>query len=98
MIPKPKRKADSSMLAMVRKEPCAACGTTREVDAAHIRSKGAGGGDDYWNLLALCRTHHQKQHAVGWFDFAGMSLGVTVALKQRGWVFSDRRLRRQEEV
>jgi hypothetical protein len=33
-------------------------------DAAHVRSRGAGGNDEA-NLVPLCRDHHQEQHRIG---------------------------------
>jgi 5-methylcytosine-specific restriction endonuclease McrA len=44
---------------------CEVCGRPGPNDAAHIRSKGAGGGDELWNLMTLCRKDHQIQHAMG---------------------------------
>jgi len=36
----------------------------------HIRSRGAGGGDNPENLLALCTDHHTEIHQYGWQSFA----------------------------
>lgn len=41
----------------------------RRVEAAHIRSRGAG-GDDRGNLIPLCGNHHGEQHAKGIRSFA----------------------------
>jgi hypothetical protein len=38
------------------------------VDAAHTKSRGAGG--DSTHLIPLCRKHHHEQHAVGIKTFA----------------------------
>lgn len=38
-------------------------------DAHHIVSRGAGGGDEEWNLLSLCRKHHQLWHSMGQKSF-----------------------------
>ena len=34
------------------------------VEAAHVRSRGAG-GPDFDNLVSLCQWHHQEQHRMG---------------------------------
>jgi len=44
--------------------PCEKCGATA-VDIHHIESKGMGGNpdkDSIENLIALCRTCHEKAH------------------------------------
>ena len=42
---------------------CAICGW-RPVEAAHVRSRGAG-GDDVGNIVPLCAAHHREQHTRG---------------------------------
>ena len=37
----------------------------------HIVSRGAGGREEAWNLLYLCRMHHRHCHDVGWVKFVG---------------------------
>ena len=58
------------LAAYVRTLPCAACGRDGPSDAAHVRSRGAGGhawGEDgHSNILPMCRQCHTKQHAQGW--------------------------------
>jgi len=31
----------------------------------HIKSRGAGGGDEPGNLMALCTAHHNEVHTIG---------------------------------
>lgn len=38
----------------------------------HLRTRGAGGPDDEWNLLALCALHHRLYHNVGGHRFSEM--------------------------
>ena len=54
-------------------------------DAAHIKSRGAGGDDAHDNLIPLCRWHHQLQHSMGWAKFTMGWPIVLNALKDRGW-------------
>ncbi len=51
-------------LELVKNQPCKVCGK-RPVDPHHIRSRGAGGGDELENLLPLCRQHHVEWHTIG---------------------------------
>jgi hypothetical protein len=46
----------------IRELPCLIC--RRGAEAAHVVSKGAGGGDED-NLVPLCHEHHMEQHAAG---------------------------------
>ena len=43
--------------------PCEVCKETA-VDIHHIKFKGQGGSDEYVNLIALCRSCHQKAHGI----------------------------------
>lgn len=38
---------------------CQICGLRRDIQVHHIRSKGAGGGDEPENLVLLCAYHHR---------------------------------------
>lgn len=64
-FPKPKRIVDKKVLAAVRKRPCCACGKRGEIHAHHIKTRGAGGGDTFDNLLPLCLKHHNEIHKIG---------------------------------
>ncbi len=61
---------DPELLSLTRQQRCRACGKSPPNDPAHIRSRGSGGGDRLEdgtpNVIALCRTCHQIQHAHGW--------------------------------
>jgi hypothetical protein len=70
------REHDKAYLAFVRRQPCMICGTTRGVEAAHVRSGYPEAGwrpsgmqekpSDH-RTLPLCRDHHREgpkaQHA-----------------------------------
>lgn len=51
-------KKDESFLAEIRKLPCMACGKHGPSEAHHVQTRGAGGGDDFFNLIPLCTEHH----------------------------------------
>jgi len=46
----------------IRSLPCLVCGA-RPCDAAHVKSRGAGGTSA--DLVPLCHAHHMEQHAIG---------------------------------
>lgn len=50
---------------VVREMPCLAASDTCSgpIEAAHARSRGAGG--DRRHLVPLCSAHHREQHTVG---------------------------------
>lgn len=69
----------------IRSLRCCACGQHPPSDAAHVRSRGASGSSEGWNLIPLCRRCHRDQHAFGWSKFIEMWPGVEDALRARGW-------------
>lgn len=89
---------DKKLLKSYRGRECIVCGDPSST-AAHIQSKGSGGGDEEWNLLALCFEHHRFQHDFGWHDFVTAFPQVLSVLNDKGWIlveeFGRFRLRRQ---
>lgn len=65
--PKVVRVRSRKNLDAVRRRPCRVCGNRAEVH--HIQTRGAGGGDELGNLIALCHRHHMEAHRVGWLTF-----------------------------
>lgn len=51
------------LVAYLNAMPCMVCGRV-PCDAAHVKSRGAGGGYRD-NLVPLCREHHTEQHQIG---------------------------------
>lgn len=74
-----------SHVESARARPCIVCG--KKSDACHIRSKGAGGGEEDWNLLSMCREHHSEQHRLGWSKFVSRHKVVEDELRRKGWRF-----------
>lgn len=85
MIPKPIRKHDKDVLRKTRTMPCLVCQHSY-VDACHVISKGAGGPDEQWNLMPLCRAHHIQQHQQGLGTFLYYNFRVKQYLIQQGWI------------
>ena len=73
----------------IKKMPCAACGTREGVDPAHIKTFGSTGIDSGFNIIPLCRTHHNEQHACGFKRFALKYMAVAVLLEFLGWEFLE---------
>jgi 5-methylcytosine-specific restriction endonuclease McrA len=82
------RTENKSLLKRIRKLGCLICGAP-DADPAHIRSVGAGGPDEEWNLIPLCRREHQIQHTVGWAKFAHDHYIVRLELDLKGWEFDE---------
>lgn len=82
------RQHDKTRLAFIRRQPCMICGTTRSVEAAHVRagypeagwrSTGMGEKPDDRRTLPLCAEHHREgpkaQHAANerrWWEAHGI--------------------------
>lgn len=65
---------------------CEAClQYCEELDPCHVKSKGAGGSDDDWNILSMCRGCHSFQHSSGWGALIFRRPLITNALEARGW-------------
>lgn len=67
---------------------CIVCGK-RPVDLCHIRSRGAGGPDEPFNLYPGCRSHHQEQHRLGIVTFAVKYGQVWQYFKSLGWEWME---------
>ncbi len=63
---------------------CFICGQPGS-DKAHIISRGAGGSDEDYNIILLCRTHHSNQHYIGWKQFSIMFPCIESELIKRGF-------------
>lgn len=94
MIPKSKRKEDEDLLELVRSQRCVECARTGP-DPCHVKSRGAGGPDESWNVLPLCRVHHTEQHKIGWVTFAERHPRVLLWLEANGWKIIGRKLLRE---
>ncbi len=68
-------------------EKCTACHRTG-VDYHHIKTRKSGGGDDYQNLIPLCREHHVMVHTEGMNRLAAKYFKVKKWLGNNGWEFN----------
>ena len=76
--------------ALARTMPCANCDAPGPSQAAHVRSRGAGGKDE--DVIPLCAKCHRNQHDQGWEALAqnksalevyATALRILVAMKQQ---------------
>jgi hypothetical protein len=70
------------------KPRCVVCKST-PTDIHHIRSRGAGGTDDDFNLINLCRRCHSKVHQIGMIKMMYESAELLIYLSDKGWVISE---------
>jgi hypothetical protein len=91
------REKDEKFLSLMRRVNCLCCGAVPPVDACHIKSRGSGGGDEWFNVIPMCRNCHSLQHQVGWFSFCEKFSHVKHHLELLGWSFICKRLRRGKD-
>mgnify|MGYP006201533053 CR=1 FL=1 len=66
---------------------CVVCGKFSERD--HIRTRGASGSDEAFNIMNLCRTHHVERHAIGYKSMSEKYKTIKNALEKKGWYFNE---------
>ncbi len=81
------RDANNVVLADVRKKPCSVCRNPAPSDASHIRSRGAGGPDQKFNVVPHCRRHHNEWHQIGAKFFFTRYPHFWIQLEEAGWYF-----------
>lgn len=56
-------------------------------DLHHIKSRGAGGTDDAWNMIPLSRDLHRECHSTGLYGFSRKYTDVFKWLLDHGWTY-----------
>ena len=66
------------------------CTTCKNIgtDRHHIKTRGAGGTDDSFNILFLCRTCHITAHSIGLTSFV-RKYGLEHEMEIKGWEFDE---------
>lgn len=78
--------AAPAYLAWIRTLPCVVgVGCEGSVEAAHVKSKGAGGCDE-GNTIPCCASHHFEQHTIGIRSFASKYSLNLASLADALWV------------
>lgn len=83
---------DAKLRQAVKAKPCLACPPGRQrfpTDPCHVRTFGSSGVDEAWNMLPLCREHHNEQHKIGWYRFTKKYLAAGRAFTEAGWVLLE---------
>lgn len=88
MFPKPQRFTDRKFLDKSHDARCIACGK-RGCDPAHVKSRGSGGGDQWWNKLDYCRIHHTEQHKKGHVHMMQKYVTVKLVMESLGWYVNE---------
>jgi hypothetical protein len=71
--------------------PCVIC--QRKPSAIHhIKSRGSGGTDDWYNCIQLCMHHHQELHKIGAITFLNQYHDYGQILFARGWRIDGKKL------
>lgn len=94
------RLSDPEFLSEIRKLPCLACGKHGPSEAHHIKTRGAGGGDDWFNVIPLCTgCHTGNGHAWhrGKLTFLKKFPHVLEHLEKLGWELFNGKLLHVEE-
>ena len=92
MIAKPKRTVDRPFLDSMKQKECVVCGRLPgdlriQIDPSHIRSVGAGGPDEEFNVVSKCRLCHSKWHAIPHSKFCRQHPTFKKVLEDMGWSF-----------
>ena len=88
---KTKRIKNPKLLTQIRSKRCVACSKPPPNEAAHIQTKGSGGGDTEDNVFTLCRRCHMTQHRVGFLEFAKLYPAVKTWLNENKPGFLENR-------
>lgn len=86
---KPKREENPDLIRAIRGFNCCACLKLGPSDAHHIKTKKSGGPDTQWNLVSLCRQHHQELHVMANTEFANKYPLFKAMLEKKGWKFCE---------
>lgn len=80
-----KRKKNPKLRQQVKSTGCVICG--KVADPCHIKTFGSTRIDAEWNLIAMCRIHHSKQHRIGWQKMMEEHYIVKFYLLEKGWTW-----------
>jgi|SRR5690554_624522 len=72
---------------------CVACGAPdtsfNPLDPDHVKTFGAGGENAPWNIMTLCRIHHQDKGSKGVNFMANQFPNYKKWLIDNGWEFDE---------
>ena len=91
-FPKPRRQVNRALLDTYHEMRCIICNRLGS-DPHHLISVKAGGPDSKFNVVALCRIHHQQIHMIGLVSFSFKYPEVYNWLLAHGWTYDETRLK-----
>lgn len=80
---------DRVLRQQVKAMPCFICYSKYQVDPCHVKTFGSSGIDAWWNLVPMCRNHHNEQHALGWRKFCDKYPKMAALLQELGWELNE---------
>lgn len=94
--PSQRPERSQSYLRFLRSQPCAVCGSTRGVEAAHSGGHGISQKADDFLAVPLCRRHHRTDrlsyHALGRKFFPACRLDVDALTRELRARFAARQV------
>lgn len=95
-LAKPKVTKDPKFLAEIRKLPCVVCGKAPPSTVSHIKTRGSGGGDDWFNCVPKCFRCHRDWESRSALEFCDRHPHFKTYLEFLGWYFDGYKLRHPE--
>lgn len=77
-----------------KKDKCQATGgfgCFGPLDPDHVKTLGSGGSNESFNIMTLCRKHHQEKGMKGLVHMASKYYLVKLWLISNGWEFCETR-------
>lgn len=88
-FPKSPPRKDPKFLDRIRALPCVVCAQPARSEASHIKTRGSGGGDDWFNVTPKCAVHHREWEDSAPRDFCKRYPHFNEYLHRLGWYFTD---------
>ena len=80
-----KRKKNPKLRKLVKQRGCVIC--FKPSEPCHIKTFGSTRIDEEWNMIPMCRTHHNEQHKIGWEKMVEKYLAINIELQSKGWTW-----------
>lgn len=87
---------DPNFLTRIRQLPCLVCAAPPPNTVSHIKTRGSGGGDDWFNCVPKCIDHHIEWGRLGAYMFCQKYPHFKEYLQELGWFFDGYRLKHLE--
>jgi len=76
---------------------CLLCNQITAKSPHHIKTRGAGGKDVFWNLVHLCMGHHTEIHKIGIITFTKKYPLFKRFLKMNSWTITETKIFHSED-